>query len=91
MTRESAYAARLHGLIVQLSEARATPEPIFRMIERLAETGGAEEADRTVARFLDCNTDTKSGRSLPDFVSPARAAPERSRFLHHESDPVGIA
>ncbi len=29
--------------------------------------------------------DTKSGRSLPDFVSSARAAPERSRFPHREA------
>ncbi|MCF4129639.1 hypothetical protein HBB12_030475 (plasmid) [Methylobacterium sp. SyP6R] len=28
---------------------------------------------------------TKSGRSLPDFVSSARAAPERSRFPHREA------
>ncbi|MCF4126172.1 hypothetical protein [Methylobacterium sp. SyP6R] len=29
--------------------------------------------------------DTKSGSDLPDFVSPARAARERSRFPHREA------
>ncbi|MEE8628775.1 MULTISPECIES: hypothetical protein [Methylobacterium] len=58
MTRESADAARLHGLIEQLIEALAAPEPIFRLVERLAKTGGAEETDRTVARLLEYNTDT---------------------------------
>ncbi|WP_298956609.1 hypothetical protein, partial [uncultured Methylobacterium sp.] len=36
-----------------------------------------------------CATDTISGRSVPEIVSPARAALERSRNPHREAIPQG--
>ena len=58
LTREDADATRLTDLIAQLTEEWAAPEPIFRLIERLSETGGAADGERAVARFLARNTDT---------------------------------
>ncbi len=74
LTREDADATRLTDLIAQLTEEWAAPEPIFRLIERLSETGGA--ADGSVpspASSPAIRTPWRDSRCLYGAPPPAEA------------------